>query len=61
VAPFIAALNAPGLARPVPARFDLAPVLAGLALLLLVLRHLPALWPSFLLSLWLRLRPHPPS
>ncbi len=44
LAPFIAALTAPALARPVPARFDLAPLLAGLALLLLVIRHLPRYW-----------------
>jgi mxaL protein len=43
VAPLVAALTAPALARPVPARFDLAPLLAGLALLLLVMRHLPFL------------------
>jgi mxaL protein len=51
VAPFVAALTAPALARPVPARFELAPLLAGLALLLLVIRHLPLLLPS----LWHRL------
>lgn len=65
VAPFIAALTAPALARPVPARFDLAPVLAGLALLLLVIRHLPALLspllPALLPSWWPRLWPRKPS
>ena len=38
---FVEAMTAPALARPVPARFDLSPVLAGVALLLLVLRQLP--------------------
>ena len=38
---FIAALTAPALARPVTARFDLGPLLAGLALLLLLSRYLP--------------------
>jgi len=37
----IEALTAPALARPVPTRFDLAPLLAALALLLLLWRHLP--------------------
>jgi mxaL protein len=40
-AAFSAALTAPALARPVPARFELAPLLAGLALGLLLWRHLP--------------------
>ena len=39
-APFIALLTAPALARPVPARLDLSPLLGGLALLLLLLRQL---------------------
>ena len=64
-AAFVAALTAPALARPVPARFDLAPLLAGLALLLLVMRHLPSrlfplLFPllsPLLSALW----PRPPS
>ena len=38
---FIAALTAPALARPVAARFDLGPLLAGLALLLLLSRYFP--------------------
>ena len=38
---FIAALTAPGLARPVAARFELGPLLAGLALLLLLSRYFP--------------------
>ena len=42
---FIAALTAPALARPVPARFALGPWLAGLALLLLLLRQLPRKTP----------------
>ena len=42
---FIAALTAPALARPVPARFELGPWLAGLALLLLLLRQLPRKTP----------------
>lgn len=37
---FIAALTESSLARPVPARLDLAPLLAGLALLLVLARHL---------------------
>ena len=37
---FIAALTAPELARPVPARFELAPLLAGAALLLVLARQL---------------------
>lgn len=39
--PFIDALTAPALARPVAARLALSPALAGLALLLLVWRQLP--------------------
>jgi mxaL protein len=42
---FIAALTAPALARPVPARFELGPGLAGLALLLLLFRQLPRKTP----------------
>ena len=37
---FIAALTAASLARPVPARVELAPLFAGLALLLVLARHL---------------------
>ena len=40
VQPFIEAITASALARPVAARFDLSPVLAGLALVLLVVRQL---------------------
>ncbi len=42
---FIAALTAPALARPVPARFELGPGFAGLALLLLMSRQLPRKTP----------------
>lgn len=42
----VAAMTAPGLARPVQARVDLRPVFAVLALVLLLTRHLQPWWAS---------------